>query len=111
MSVDENETSDQIGGVLGEVAIRSGGEIFRITEESLGNGDMGLVSAFGAVSRTYRIYEKKKNEFSPQVTHFQQNDIQGAQVLDIPTNSTASNLQTKINRIVDPATLTTPNGG
>lgn len=43
---DENETSDQVGGVLGEVAIRSGGEIFRVTEESLGNGDMGLVSVF-----------------------------------------------------------------
>lgn len=44
MSDDENETSVQIGGILGEVAVRSGGEIFRITEESLGNGDMGLVS-------------------------------------------------------------------
>lgn len=39
--IDENETST--GGVLGEVALRSGGEIFRITEESLGNGDVGLV--------------------------------------------------------------------
>lgn len=44
MSDEENETTVQIGGILGEVAIRSGGEIFRITEESLGNGDMGLVS-------------------------------------------------------------------
>lgn len=30
---------------MGEVAIRSGGEIFRITEESLGNGDLGLVNS------------------------------------------------------------------
>lgn len=44
MSDDENETSVRIGGVLGDVAVRSGGEIFRITEESLGNGDTGLVS-------------------------------------------------------------------
>lgn len=42
--VDENETSNEIGGILGEVALRSGGEIFRITEESLSNGDLGLVS-------------------------------------------------------------------
>lgn len=40
--IDDNETST--GGALGEVALRSGGEIIRITEESLGNGDMGLVS-------------------------------------------------------------------
>lgn len=39
---DENETS--IGGALGEVALRSGGEILRVTEESLGNGEMALVN-------------------------------------------------------------------
>lgn len=39
---DENETS--IGGSLGEVALRTGGEILRVTEESLGNGEMGLVN-------------------------------------------------------------------
>lgn len=34
-----------VGGILGEVALRSGGEIIRVTEESLGpNGDLGLVS-------------------------------------------------------------------
>lgn len=48
--VDENETS--IGGALGEVALRSGGEILRITEESLGNGDMGLVSELNEFNRT-----------------------------------------------------------
>lgn len=32
------------GGILGEVAIRSGGEIIRVTEESVGpNGNLGLV--------------------------------------------------------------------
>lgn len=41
--IDDNETST--GGALGEVALRSGGEILRITEESLGNGDIGLVSS------------------------------------------------------------------
>lgn len=41
-NADENETS--IGGSLGEVALRSGGEILRVTEESLGNGEMGLVN-------------------------------------------------------------------
>lgn len=33
------------GGILGEVALRSGGEILRVTEEALGpNGDLGLVN-------------------------------------------------------------------
>lgn len=41
-SNDENETS--IGGSLGEVALRSGGEILQVTEESLGNGETGLVN-------------------------------------------------------------------
>ena len=43
---DENETLGQNSdaGILGEVALRSGGEIIRITEEALGpNGDFGLV--------------------------------------------------------------------
>ncbi|XP_055323412.1 uncharacterized protein LOC129578614 isoform X2 [Sitodiplosis mosellana] len=82
--VDDNETST--GGALGEVALRSGGEILRVTEESLGNGDMGLV------------------------THFLQNDIQGAQVLEIPVNATDTNLHIKIQGTVDQATLITPIG-
>lgn len=41
-SNDENETS--VGGSLGEVALRSGGEILQVTEESLGNGEIGLVN-------------------------------------------------------------------
>lgn len=33
------------GGILGEVAIRSGGEIIRVTEESVGpDGNLGLVN-------------------------------------------------------------------
>lgn len=45
---DENDTfsDNREGGILGEVAIRSGGEIFRVTEEALGpNGELGLVSS------------------------------------------------------------------
>lgn len=45
-ATEENETSGQNveGGVLGEVALRSGGEIIRVTEEALGpNGGLSLV--------------------------------------------------------------------
>ncbi|XP_031633171.1 uncharacterized protein LOC116346974 [Contarinia nasturtii] len=83
--IEENETS--IGGALGEVALRSGGEILRITEESFGNGDMGLV------------------------THFLQNDIQGAQILEIPVNTTDTNLHIKIQGNVDQATIMAPTDG
>lgn len=55
--IEENETS--VGGALGEVALRSGGEILRITEESLGNGGMGLVS---------RIKKPFASKHNPQLT-------------------------------------------
>lgn len=58
MSDEENETTVQIGGILGEVAIRSGGEIFRITEESLGNGDMGLVSEIHALCKVLLYFTR-----------------------------------------------------
>lgn len=32
------------GGILGEVALRSGGEIIRVTEESGPDGNLGLVN-------------------------------------------------------------------
>lgn len=57
--IDENETST--GGILGEVALRSGGEIFRITEESLGNGDVGLVRI--------SIFKQRQTEFSFNIEH------------------------------------------
>lgn len=44
---DDNQTleSNSHGGILGEVALRSGGEIMPVTEEALGpNGDFGLVT-------------------------------------------------------------------
>lgn len=34
------------GGILGEVAIRSGGEIIRVTEELGSDGNLGLVNTF-----------------------------------------------------------------
>lgn len=46
-SFDDNQSIGQAneGGILGEVALRSGGEILRVTEEALGpNGDLGLVN-------------------------------------------------------------------
>lgn len=45
------------------------------------------------------------------MTHFLQNDIQGAQVLDFPVNGNVSNLHLKIQGNIEEATLTTPNGG
>lgn len=112
--IDDNETST--GGALGEVALRSGGEIIRITEESLGNGDMGLVSFVWWIlslcqNRNFFQLIDWESIKLLQVTHFLENDIQGAQVIDIPVNTTDTNLHIKIQGNVDQATLTTPIGG
>lgn len=45
------------------------------------------------------------------MTHFLQNDIQGAQVLEIPINKTDSNLYIQIQGSVDEAVLLSPNDG
>lgn len=122
-SNDENETS--IGGSLGEVALRSGGEILQVTEESLGNGETGLVNniLFSNLNGFYFfIFPHVQCELISlvyllflftilQVTHFLQNDIQGAQVLEIPVNKTDTNLHVKIQGYVDEAILSTPNDG
>lgn len=64
------------------------------------------------MSSTEQIIRKNKNwSHSLQVTHFLQNDIQGAQVLEIPVNMTDTNIHVKIQGDVDQATITTPIGG
>lgn len=64
-----NEDESSIGGSLGTVALRSGGEIFRITEEPLGSWEMGLVSIVleivkklfnrSSISREFSFYTLK----------------------------------------------------
>lgn len=48
MSENNVELGQKIeGGILGEVALRSGGEIIRVTEESVGpDGNLGLVNGY-----------------------------------------------------------------
>lgn len=54
----------------------------------------------------------KKNLFiNQQITHFVRNDIQGAQVLDIPVDTTVANIQIKVQGSIDQVTLATPSGG
>lgn len=46
------------GGILGEVAIRSGGEIIRVTEESVGpDGHLGLVNSTFYIQTLYHSAE------------------------------------------------------
>ncbi|XP_037045802.1 uncharacterized protein LOC119081167 [Bradysia coprophila] len=75
------------GGILGEVAIRSGGEIIRVTEESLGpSGNLGLV------------------------TLVLRNNLHGSKEIELPIDSTVSDLKIKLNGNVETATLATPSG-
>ncbi|XP_055678700.1 uncharacterized protein LOC129787270 [Lutzomyia longipalpis] len=85
---DDNESPHTItGGILGEVALRTGGEIIHITDEAVEpNGNIGLV------------------------TLLLRNDLQGSHHFTLPIDATAeTNHHVKIHGKVDEATLETPN--
>ncbi|XP_055699878.1 uncharacterized protein LOC129809273 [Phlebotomus papatasi] len=87
---DDNESPHTvIGGILGEVALRTGGEIIHITDEAVEpNGNIGLV------------------------TLLLRNDLQGSHHFSLPIDTTAeTSLHVKIHGKMDEATLETPNGG
>uniref|UniRef100_A0A6B2EC18 Putative conserved secreted protein n=1 Tax=Phlebotomus kandelakii TaxID=1109342 RepID=A0A6B2EC18_9DIPT len=89
-SQDDNESPHTVtGGILGEVALRTGGEIIHITDEAVEpNGNIGLV------------------------TLLLRNDLQGSHHFTLPIDTTAeTSLHVKIHGKVDEATLETPNGG
>nr|XP_016936221.1 uncharacterized protein LOC108014575 [Drosophila suzukii]XP_016936230.1 uncharacterized protein LOC108014575 [Drosophila suzukii]XP_016936238.1 uncharacterized protein LOC108014575 [Drosophila suzukii] len=82
----ENETEDAVGGILGEVAIRSGGEIIHIVSTEHGQHIAG--NTLTLVADAY----------------------QGVQELDLPVDTTLSSLHVRIDANMRRATMETPNG-
>ncbi|XP_060647640.1 uncharacterized protein LOC132785517 [Drosophila nasuta] len=82
----ENETEEAVGGILGEVAIRSGGEIIHIVSTEHGQHIAG--NTLTLVSDEY----------------------QGSQELELPVDTTLSSLHVRIDADMRRATLATPNG-
>nr|XP_043069777.1 uncharacterized protein LOC108127284 isoform X1 [Drosophila bipectinata]XP_043069778.1 uncharacterized protein LOC108127284 isoform X1 [Drosophila bipectinata]XP_043069779.1 uncharacterized protein LOC108127284 isoform X1 [Drosophila bipectinata] len=82
----ENETEDAVGGILGEVATRSGGEIIHIVSTEHGQHIAG--NTLTLVSDAY----------------------QGVQELDLPVDTTLSSLHVRIDANMRRATMETPNG-
>ncbi|XP_017047786.2 uncharacterized protein LOC108092648 [Drosophila ficusphila] len=82
----ENETEDAVGGILGEVAIRSGGEIIHIVSTEHGQHIAG--NTLTLVADSY----------------------QGVQELELPVDTTLSSLHVRIDANMRRATMETPNG-
>ncbi|XP_064535229.1 putative epidermal cell surface receptor isoform X2 [Drosophila montana] len=85
-SATENETEEAVGGILGEVAIRSGGEIIHIVSTEHGQHIAG--NTLTLVSDAYR----------------------GSQEMELPVDTTLSSLHVRIDANMRRATLATPNG-
>ncbi|ALC40158.1 CG43394 [Drosophila busckii] len=85
-SASENETEEAVGGILGEVAIRSGGEIIHIVSTEHGQHIAG--NTLTLVSDVY----------------------QGSQELELPVDTTLSSLHVRIDANMRRATLATPTG-
>ncbi|XP_002132605.2 uncharacterized protein [Drosophila pseudoobscura] len=85
-SVIENETEDAVGGILGEVAIRSGGEIIHIVSTEHGQHIAG--NTLTLVADAFR----------------------GDQELELPVDTTLSSLHVRIDANMRRATMETPNG-
>ncbi|EDW75573.1 uncharacterized protein Dwil_GK23929 [Drosophila willistoni] len=85
-SASENETDEAVGGILGEVAIRSGGEIIHIVSTEHGQHIAG--NTLTLVADAY----------------------QGVQELDLPVDTTLSSLHVRIDAKMRRATMETPNG-
>ncbi|XP_061389658.1 uncharacterized protein LOC133324840 [Musca vetustissima] len=86
-SLSENETQETVGGILGEVAIRSGGEVLHI----VGN--------------------ENSMELEGSTLTIVADALRGSQELDVPVDTTLSSLHVKIDKLMRRAVLETPNGG
>lgn len=85
----ENETHEEAGGILGKVAIRSGGEVLFVGNKTFSSTSSTNEEMISLLSETY----------------------QGPQEIDIPIDATMSDLHIKVDTAVKTATLETPNGG
>uniref|UniRef100_T1PAI3 VWFA domain-containing protein n=1 Tax=Musca domestica TaxID=7370 RepID=T1PAI3_MUSDO len=86
-ALSENETQETVGGILGEVAIRSGGEVLHI----VGN--------------------ENSMELEGSTLTIVADALRGSQELDVPVDTTLSSLHVKIDKLMRRAVLETPNGG
>ncbi|XP_023291316.2 uncharacterized protein LOC111674869 [Lucilia cuprina] len=82
----ENETQNSIGGILGEVATRSGGEILHI------------------------VGEENSQELAGRTHTIVADALRGSQEVDVPVDTTLSSLHVKIDKLMRRAVLETPNG-
>ncbi|XP_073832754.1 uncharacterized protein [Musca autumnalis] len=85
-ALSENETQETVGGILGEVAIRSGGEVLHI----VGN--------------------ENSMELEGSTLTIVADALRGSQELDVPVDTTLSSLHVKIDKLMRRAVLETPNG-
>ncbi|XP_075158649.1 uncharacterized protein LOC142231878 [Haematobia irritans] len=85
-ALSENETQETVGGILGEVAIRSGGEVLHI---------VGNENSLELEGSTLTIVADA---------------LRGSQELDVPVDTTLSSLHVKIDKLMRRAVLETPNG-
>ncbi|XP_053950458.1 uncharacterized protein LOC128858318 isoform X1 [Anastrepha ludens] len=85
-SVSENETQEAVGGILGEVAIRSGGEVLHL------------------------VGSENSQELEGSTLTLVADAYVGTQEVDIPVDTTLSSLHVKIDAPMRTATMETPNG-
>ncbi|XP_050329238.1 uncharacterized protein LOC126758866 [Bactrocera neohumeralis] len=85
-SASENETQEAVGGILGEVAIRSGGEVLHL------------------------VGSENSQELEGSTLTLVADAYVGTQEVDIPVDTTLSSLHVKIDAPMRTATLETPNG-
>ncbi|XP_037936416.1 uncharacterized protein LOC119670287 [Teleopsis dalmanni] len=85
-AISENETQDEVGGILGEVAIRSGGEILHI------------------------VGSENSQELEGNTLNIVADALRGSQEVDVPVDTTLASLHVKIDKPMRSAILETPNG-
>ncbi|KAL9872695.1 uncharacterized protein ACN2A1_014654 [Glossina fuscipes fuscipes] len=86
-ALSENETQESLGGILGEVALRSGGEILHIIS-----------------NENYEEIERSTLTIVAEA-------LRGPQEIEVPVDTTLSGLHVKIDKLMRKVMLETPSGG
>lgn len=86
-ALSENETQESVGGILGEVALRSGGEILHIIN-----------------NENYQEIERSTLTIVAEA-------LRGPQEIEVPVDTTLSSLHVKIDKLMKKAIMETPSGG
>uniref|UniRef100_A0A1A9VDA4 VWA7 Ig-like domain-containing protein n=1 Tax=Glossina austeni TaxID=7395 RepID=A0A1A9VDA4_GLOAU len=85
-ALSENETQESLGGILGEIALRSGGEILHVIS-----------------NENYEEIERSTLTIVAEA-------LRGPQVIEVPVDTTLSGLHVKIDKLTRKAMLETPSG-